>query len=96
MKKYSELRHIVYEYLDGELDKLKIEYEDDDTMRVEVAYVDKDLYHLFYIVDVHQLEETLQYKEHYCNYGRDFITLKPNKPFEASLKKYLFNEKTTL
>ena len=91
MKKFSALSDITTTYLNGTLERLKIEYEDDNTMRAEVMYTDKDEYHLYYIVDIHQETMDVQFVEHYCNYGRDFINIKRNKLFEDSLKNYLFS-----
>ncbi len=96
MKKFSELQELTKSYLNGDLDKLKVEYEDDNQMRVEVAYTDKDHYHLFYVVDINQANQHVDFIEHYCNFGRDYINLVPCDRFEKALKEYLFKEKTDL
>lgn len=90
MEKFSDLKTITKEHLNGQLEKLKVEYEDDKTMRIEVSYTDYDEYHLFYIVEANRETKHLSFVEHYCNYGRDFIRLKPNKPFEQAFTSYLF------
>ena len=37
--------------------------------------------------------ETIDFMEHYCNYGRDFINLKRNIPFEKAMTSYFFPHK---
>lgn len=90
MKKYSVLAQITKHCFEGELERLKIEYEDDHTMRVEVMYTDRDEFHLFYIVEVHLESRSIDFEEHYCNYGRDYINLQRNMKFEHELHDYLF------
>lgn len=90
MEKFSALKSITKQFLNGDLEKLKIEYEEDNIMRVEISYVDHDDYHLFYIVDAHRDTHKVDFVEHYCNYGRDFINLKPNRLFEKVFTQYLF------
>jgi len=93
MHKFSDMKVLVEDHLNGHLEKLRVDYEDDITMRMEFAYLDDDDYHLFYDVCVHSEQGTVDFREHYCNYGRDFIPLKPHHRFEEAVRHYLFHQK---
>lgn len=93
MQKFSELKSLVETHLNGHLEKLKVEYQDDVTMKMEFYYLDDDDYHMFYDVLVHTETHKVDFLEHYCNFGRDYITLKQHKPFEHAVHHYFFDLK---
>ena len=93
MHKFSDMKVLVEQHLNGHLEKLKVEYEDDVTMRMEFGYLDDDQYHLFYDVKVHTDTYLVEFLEHYCNYGRDYINLKHSQAFDSAVQAYLFQTK---
>jgi hypothetical protein len=93
MHKFSDLKVLVEHHLNGHLEKLRVDYEDDITMRMEFAYLDDDEFHLYYDICVHTERETIDFLEHYCNFGRDFINLSPFQVFEEAVRHYLFDKK---
>lgn len=93
MEKFHDVAEITEKHLNGHLVRLRVDYEDDITMKVEVAYEDEDQFHLFYDICVHRENESIRFMEHYCNYGRDYINLKRNIPFEHDMTEYFFPHK---
>lgn len=93
MHKFSEMKELVSDHLDGHLERLRVEYEDDIHMLMEFAYVGDDDFFMYYDVLVDSEQEQVQFKESFCLYGRNQIRLKQQPRFDRAVTTYLFPKK---
>ena len=98
MEKYSNLKELTKEFLNGKLSMIKMEYDNPKTTMVNVIYKDEAKYDFNYKLEVNNDSKEIKFREHICDYCNEKIELKRNKQFEAAVASYLFhkNEKTTL
>lgn len=90
MHKFSEMKQLVEDHLDGHLERLRVEYEDDTHMMMEFAYVGEDDYYMYYDVLVNSESEEVSFKECFCIYGRNQIRVNRQPRFDTAVQDYLF------
>ena len=90
MDKYSFIKDLTKQYLDGNLSKVKMEYEGSDSTIVDVVYHDGNPYAFIYRFEVTLSTRDITFIKHYCVYNSDEIKLKRDPQFEKAVLQYLF------
>ena len=90
MKKYSEIKSITRDYLNGELFKLTMEYTDDKNLKVSIVYEDSYDYLFDYDIEVHSKTHDFNFLGHQSKSAMFKLKLERDKQFEQAICNSIF------
>ena len=90
MEKYKNLKNIVLNSLNGDLDKLTMQYENDHDLHIELEYKDQSEYRYRYEMIIEKFKKQIDFISHTLISGLDHPSLTRNQELEIGVFNYFF------